>query len=416
MKPSRKPFSRSVLLGLALSVPCVFADDAAPAEATEAAGSGILLRTDFLNAVYLPGPGRVVVAGLHGMVGLVDVGDDSARIDLVENTPAQDFTAIERVADGAVLLGTSTGRLFHFDGSTFTEIAALSEHDEPVLDIAADGSNVWVVGARGLVARSRDGKTFENVEIRDVVMPETRFPGAQAADWYFGVSNLDMDSIAFTAFVGGEPAVADEHYVMYPDEGFVQFQQELDMDPPPTISFRFNPGPPFRLGDVSWNTVLAGAGKVTIAGEFGMILQSDDFGETWVRRDAEVVPHEPEPAYWLAGDQRGDLMWLTGAAGVSKRSTDGGATWMLNPAPGREGIFGVTLEGDVPVISGAVGLIGRLEGDQWKLADRTALKLLSWLRSPVMLPDGSLLVLGGRASAIRYKDGAFTRVPVELIN
>ena len=46
--------------------------------------------------------------------------------------------------------------------------------------------------------------------------------------------------------------------------------------------------------------MLAGAGKVTIAGEFGMILQSDDFGETWVRRDAEVVPHEPEPAYWLA--------------------------------------------------------------------------------------------------------------------
>ncbi|MEQ8230432.1 MAG: hypothetical protein RKL32_01855, partial [Gammaproteobacteria bacterium] len=66
------------------------------------------------------------------------------------------------------------------------------------------------------------------------------------------------------------------------------------------------------------------------------------------------------------------------------------------------------------VIAGAVGLIGFLEDGKWQLADRTRLKLLSWLKTPVVMPDGSLLIMGGRATAIRYKDGEFQRVPVSL--
>lgn len=400
-----------LLLGLTLGVQsAVRAADEPSAEA----GLGAALRTDFLDAAYLPGLERVVVAGLHGMVGLVEVGADAARIEVIEGAPKEDFTALARASDASVLLGSSTGRVYLFDGKAFTELAALSEYNEPVMDIAVDGNNIWVVGARGLIARSTDGKTFENIVIENVLMPPVKMPGAEPADWYFGVSNLDADSVEFTATVDGEPAVAEEHYIMYPDEGFVQIQQQLDMDPAPTVSFRFSPGPPFRAGDVSWNVVLAGAGKVTIAGEFGMLLQSEDNGASWLRRDIEIVPREPEPAYWLAGDQKGDLIWLAGAAGVTQKSLDGGVTWIDNPSPGREGIFGITLESDVPVISGAVGLIGRLEGDEWKLADRTSLNLLSWLRSPVVLPDGSILVMGGRSSAIRYKDGAFQRVPVSF--
>ena len=104
---------------------------------------------------------------------------------------------------------------------------------------------------------------------------------------------------------------------MYPDEGFVQFAVDFDETPAPTVEFIFNPGPPFRIGDVSWNTVLYDGKKVTVAGEFGMILQSTDDGETWVRRDGSVVKGEPTPAYWITGNQEGDRMTLAGAAGVS---------------------------------------------------------------------------------------------------
>lgn len=386
------------------------AEDAAVDSATAPVA---MPKMDFLDAAYVPGLDGVVVVGHHGMVGKLTVGADSAKVSVIEDAPDQDFTALARYGDDKALLGSSTGRLYSFDGKTISEIAALSEYDEPILDIAVDGAGVWVVGARGLVAYSADGSDFEALEIRDVTMPVTQMPGGQPADWYFGVSNIDSETIEFTATVGGEPAIPDEHYIMYPDEGFVQVQTDLDMDPPPTIGFKFNPGPPFRLGDVSWNVVIVKAGTVTIAGEFGMIFQSQDNGESWVRRDVRIVPREPEPAYWMAGAQRGEQIWLTGAAGVSAHSEDAGVTWMDNPKPGREGIFGISLEnGDSPVISGAVGLIGNLNGRKWSLADRTALKLLSWLRTPVAMPDGSLLITGGRATAIRFQGGEFTRVPV----
>ena len=413
MKDLRSRFSSIALAACVLAAPaCVTAADDAAASGN--AGS-TPLRMDFLNAAYLPGLERVVVSGLHGLIGLLDVSENAAKLDLVEGRPDHDFTALEKLSDNEALLGTSTGRLYHFDGSKATEIAALSEYDEPILDIAVGDSGVWVVGARGLVAYSKEGKEFETVEIRDVTMPTAVFSGGQPADWYFGVSNLDVESVEFTAFVDGEPAVEEEDYIMFPDEGFVQFQRQLDMDPPPSISFKFNPGPPFRIGDVSWNVVMVEGDTVTLAGEFGMVLQSTDNGESWVRRDTTIVPREPEPAYWLAGTQEGNTLWLTGAAGVSQRSTDGGATWIDNPKPGREGIFGITLmDNGTPVIAGAVGLIGFLEQGKWTIADRTRLKLLSWLKTPVEMPDGSLLITGGRATAIRYKDGEFKRVPVSL--
>ena len=398
----------------ATALAAIVASPVAAQEAESNNKASTSLKIDFLDAAYMPGPNQVYVSGHYGLIGKIEVTDSGAKVSRVANTPNADFTAMERVTDTEVLIGGSTGKLFRFDGESVTEVAQLSEYEEPILDIAANGQNVWVVGARGLISRSTDGgQNFEEVEIRDVTLPKTEFPGAQTADWYFGVSNLDSETIEFTAFKDGKPAVDEEDYIMYPDEGFVQFQSDLDMDPPPSVAFKFNPGPPFRAGDVSWNVALLSDNTVTLCGEFGMILQSYDNGETWIRRDTEIVPREPEPAYWMTGVQKGSEVWLGGAAGVSQRSTDGGETWTDNPKPGREGIFGITLtEDNSPVISGAVGLIGTMVGDDWKVADRTALKLLSWLRTPVSLPDGSILVTGGRAAAIRFKDGEFQRVPV----
>lgn len=400
-------------------IPCVVAGlfagslNLALAADDGAATSGAPIRADFLDAVYLPGHDRIVVAGHFGLVGMVEVGDAQARIKVISEHPDADFSALEKISDTEVLIGSSTGRIYHFDGTTITEIAALSEFDEPILDIAANENGVWVVGARGLVARSADGKEFEVIEISDVTQAKVEFPGAHAADWYIGVSNLDVDSIEFTASFEGKPAINDEHFILYSDEGFIQFQTDLDDDPLPTIVLKFDPGPPFRPGDVTWNVVLLGSHTVTLAGEFGMILQSEDNGETWVRRDVEIVPREPEPAYWMSGVQKGDEMWLAGAAGVSQRSNDRGVTWTDNPKPGREGIFGITLSNaNEAIISGAVGLAGILHEGDWKVADRTRLKLLSWLRTPVPMPDGSVVLMGGRAAAIRFKDGEFKRVPV----
>ncbi len=368
---------------------------------------------DLMDGAYMPGHESLLVTGPHGLVGKLKIGAEKATLVPDKNVTLTDYTVLARVSDTEVLLGSGIGHLYFYDGAELQDLGAMSEYPEPILDIDTGGNHTWAVGARGIVVKSTDNRSWEPVEIRDVEQPQIALPGVHAGEWYFGVSNIDTESFKLTAYVNGEPAVADEHYVLYPDEGFMQIVEPFDVDPMPSVSFIFNPGPPFRAGDVSWNIVLAEDDKVTLAGEFGMVIQSTDGGETWTRRDAVITDKEPQPPYWIAGTQRGDLMELAGAAGISTASSDGGVTWTRNPVPGREGIFGVTLLDDgTPLIAGAVGLIGTLDGQEWSLADRTELKLLSWLKTPIEMPDGSVLVLGGRSTLVRYKDGTWMRIPV----
>lgn len=396
----------TTLIASVFFAPAGFAQEAANDNRTP-------LQVDFIGAANLPSLNGIAVAGLYGMVGLLKLEDGAWKLHRLANPPKEDFTSVARLSDGEALIGSSTGKIYRYDGTSLTELAQLSEYSEPVLDIVSVDGKSWAVGGRGMVAKSPDGKEWETVEISDVQQPLMTWQSGEPADWYFGVSNVDLETIKFNAMVGGVPAVPEEHYVMFPDEGFVQTTTELDMDPPPTIEFIFNPGPPFRASDVSWNAVLFDGSKITLAGEFGMVLQSEDNGETWVRRDSKLVAGEPSPPYWLTGVQNGETLHLAGAAGVTSMSKDGGMSWSEQPRPGNEGIFGITLlDNGEPLIAGAVGLIGRYDGNEWSLADRTRLRLLSWLKNPVKLDDGSVLMLGGRSSAINFKDGAWARMPV----
>ncbi|MEM7542040.1 MAG: hypothetical protein AAF384_10725 [Pseudomonadota bacterium] len=386
----------------------------ASAVAVAADGKRALGDIDFIGSAYLPSLGQIVVAGHNGVIGTLTVDGDNATLNLMETPPEEDFTALGKIDDSRALVGSATGKLYSYDGTQLEELAAISEYEDPILDIErADDGVIWAVGARGLVAKSSDTKEWEILEIRDVIQEAMTFPGGQAADWYFGVANVDAESVKLTVSRNGAPAIEDDDFLMYPDEGFVQFHYDMDETPAPSVALRFNPGPPFRAGDVSWNAVLTQGDTVTIAGEFGMIFQTNDGGETWYRRDGKMIPREPSPAYWVAGANNGELMWLTAAAGVSSMSTDGGKTWTSNPKPGREGIFGILLEDDgMPIIAGAVGLLGTQGEENWSLADRTELRLLSWMKTPMKMPDGSVLVTGGRSTVIRYTDGAWTRVNV----
>jgi len=372
---------------------------------------------DFMDGDYLASLDGILVAGPHGLLGTLNFTDQGAELKQLDVGGLLDFTALEKVDDKTVLLGTSTGHLYTFTDGKLTDLGKITEYDEPVLDIAVSGGKAWAVGARGMIARSDDLQKWETVTISEVTQPALALPANTASEWYFGVSNLNMDSIEFTGTKGGEPPVVDTDYTIYPDEGFMQVMSDLDAEPAPTIAFKFAPGPAFRAGDVSWNVVMFEGNNVTIAGEFGMVLQSTDNGTSWVRRDAVITPKEPEPPYWIAGAQEGNTMLLAGAAGAIRRSTDGGMTWQTLPAPSAEAIFGVSvLEGGKPAIAGAVGMMGTLEDGKWDLADRSALQLLSWLRTPVDMPDGSLVMLGGRSTVIRLKDGELSRVPVKRLN
>ncbi|MSQ67046.1 MAG: hypothetical protein EXR83_02455 [Gammaproteobacteria bacterium] len=382
------------------------------------------LVVDFTTATYLPGQKGVLVAGLHGLLGALRVDDEGvAELSRFEANENIDFTAVEKLTNSEVLLGTSTGRLYSFDGKTLTDLGKITEFDEPVLDIAISGGKGWAVGSRGMLAKSADGRKWDPVTITEIQQPEVKLPANTASEWYFGVANIIPETVKITATKGGAPLVADTDYTFYPDEGFIQINADLDAEPAPSISFQFHPGPAFKHDDVSWNVVMFEGDNVTIAGEFGMIVQSADGGATWTRRDSVFTPKEPEQPYWITGTQEGKTMVLVGAAGAVHRSTDAGLTWTRLPPPSAEGLFGVALIKDgsgstVPVIAGAVGMVGTFVDDQWLLADRSQLKLLSWLKNPVKMPNGTTLLLGGRQTVLVLKCGLsaaceWHRVPVK---
>ncbi len=359
---------------------------------------------DVMDAAYLPSMQGIVVGGRNGFVGLAKIDGDVLNIEQIEGQVSEDITVVAQLSDHQVLLGGSHGGIFLFDSEGIKKVAMLSEYQEPVLDIGITKGDIWAVGARGLLARSHDGINWEPFEILQIQQPPIRLKNLGVGELYFGVANIDLDSISLDATVGGRKVVIDEDYAFYSEEGFMDIFSRFDDVTAAEISFSFAPGPPYRRGDVSWNAVVVRNETIILAGEFGYIIRSMDAGENWERMAAVVEDHEPQAPYWLAGHSFDETIFLVGAAGAITRSNDGGATWETINPPNEEGIFGVTrTPAGKMLILGAVGLAGIESEGGWILADRTKLQLRSWLKTAVQLPDGSLICLGGRSTALRYQ-------------
>ena len=378
------------------------------------------LFVEVMAADRLAGSGEILFAGNFGLLGLATVGEDGGlRARLLESGLEDDLIAVAALDAGGALVGSGAGRVHRFENGALGPPVEIGEYRVPVIDIETQGGVAWVVGARGLAARSADGgASWTPIELGRVRNPELTLDTTEPGLWYTGVANVVPETVELRANVGGRPAVADEHYVFSPDEGTLEILAALDADPVPTLRFEFVPGPPFQHHDVSWNVVLLSGQEVTLAGEFGLIVHSADGGRTWERLFAKLSRSEPEQPYWIAGDRRGDTLALVGAAGVAVRSSDGGRTWSPVESPSDESLFGVRVAEDGSLlVAGAVGLAGRLPvgASEWSLVDRTRLGLFSWMKTFVPLEDGSLLLLGGRRKVIRHQppDG-WTPVDLEL--
>lgn len=368
---------------------------------------------DFVDATYVIDAGKVAVAGRNGTLGWVSVDKQGAKFSLAVGVPHLDFTSIGPLGSGQALVGAEDGGLYRFGNGEFEKVAQLSEFEEPVLDIARAEDGFWAVGARGIMARSQDGQTWRDAAPEEVEQPAISLPVGVKGEISFGVANIDAESFQLHARANGKPLVLDEDYELYAEEGLLLLNVPLDAETPPTVTFRFSPGPAFRRGDVSWNIVLAERQEVIVAGEFGLILHSQDNGESWVRRAGYAALGEQQVRYWLAGDWRDERVVLVGAGGAIVQSADSGRSWTDLDSPSQEGIFGALLNDmDELLIFGAVGLAGVFDGNEWHLADRTQLRLLSWLRTPVTLPDGGMLAFGGRSTILNYAARQWARMHV----
>jgi hypothetical protein len=375
-------------------------------------------QADVVAATTLVGTDEILAVGEFGMMALITFEGENSKARMVTGEINEDFISVAALNDkGVALVGGSEGNIYRYENGEVALIQNLGP--DAVLDISVqrdvnDGwgnygeiFSIWASGGRGILAVSRDGgKAFQNAAPKRVTQPTLTLPNGKEGMWFSGVGNIYEDTIKLRAKVNGRWAKMGKDFILNPADGIMEVFTDLDASPKPTLNFDFHPGPPFQAGDFSLNKILFQGDLITAVGEFGFILQSQDNGVTWVRQNGVLTATDMGTPYWISGRAAGDNIVLVGAGGMTARSTDRGQTWQELASPTDGGIFGVHLGngGDSPLVLGAVGLLGQLNGDTWDLVDRTQLSLFSWLKTALTVDGNTLVALGGRGSCV-FKTG-----------
>lgn len=408
---SRLPVLSFVLAGACCLAPVLSAQE------SEDGSVSFVQTVDMVSAIYEDENKQIIFSGKSGVFGTLALASAGGHTvaHIVKTGVKDDFLVIEKVANGGVLLGSSKGDIYSYQGDEVKKIASLSQYSEPVLDLDSNSDLIWASGGRGLVATSANGGgDWSAIEIGKVTQPALDVPSLEPGEWYLGVANIDAKSVIFDAQVNGRPAIIGEDFEIDMDEGRLIVINELDQGPV-SISFEFQPGPPYRGGDVTWSAVIADEDVVTLAGEFGLILQSEDSGNHWIRRNGVITREEPSQPYWLCGAARNGRIILGGAAGKIHLSEDNGVTWKSVPIDSQEGVFGVAfIDDNTPLVVGAVGLLGIYRDGNWSMADRTALGLRSWIKNILTTGDDAWIVLGGRSTALSFVNNEWRKLSVAV--
>lgn len=428
-RPSRSPSCgrglRLLVAGLvfALALPAAGADEEDFDWESKGYRDPHAFSDDIVVAVDLVGSDEIFVVGEFGLIGVLTHKGELAELQLIEHETREDMVSAVALDDGSALFGSAGGKIFRYADGSVEELAHIHEHNDSVLALGvqrgADGkiTTIWAAGARGLVAKSTDfGKTWTNSAPEQVLQPPIPIPDPEPGSWILGVANIIEGSVVLDAKSGGKSLKEGRDWDVTLEDGYLNINVPLDADPQPTISYQFAPGPPFQAGDFTMSVVLSQGNTVTMAGEFGMIWQTEDGGASWTRRDGAVSREDPETPYWINGSINGDSILLVGAAGAVARSQDGGMTWSELERPGQGGVFGAYLgEDDTLIVGGAVGLLAEYNSGNWRVADRSRLSVYSWVKNLLSRENGSLIGLGGRGNCVYRENGDWERCRVRLV-
>ncbi len=339
-------------------------------------------REDYYDAFVLDANNAWVSGGRGLILHVTNNGQDFAMLETgvqkaiyeVDFATAEDGVAVGQ--DG-IVLKTNDG------GQTWTRIPI----ELPLLDWqvaqphyfavsrGADAQHLWAVGPVGAIIRSQDGgETWENLSL-----------------W------CDM---SFDNFATSDPAD----------------------DPESTL--RLNPCD-VTLNGVSFPTNTDG----WLAGEFGIILRTQDGGVTWQRQrnvhnlpkytrpelpEEEAIRQRIPPLYIedlflidvdFRSAQEG---YVTGESGTLLQTTDAGETWTNIPSGSFNTLLSVTAAPDNNRDDFATGVLGTLAsatGDAWQLDENVRQDVLTWIRTASFAPDGQFgVACGGKGTVLVTTD------------
>jgi len=339
-------------------------------------------REDYYDAFVLDANNAWVSGGRGLILHVTNNGQDFAMLETgVQKAIYEvDFATTEdgvAVGQDGIVLKTGDG------GKTWNRIPI----ELPLLDWqvaqphyfavsrGADAQHLWAVGPVGAIIRSQDGgETWENLSL-----------------W------CDM---SFDNFATSDPAD----------------------DPESTL--RLNPCD-VTLNGVSFPTNTDG----WVAGEFGIILRTQDGGVTWQRQrnvhnlpkytrpelpEEEAIRQRIPPLYIedlflidvdFRSAQEG---YVTGESGTLLQTTDAGETWTNIPSGSFNTLLSVTAAPDNNRSDFATGVLGTLASatsDAWQLDENIRQDVLTWIRTASFAPDGQFgVACGGKGTVLITTD------------
>jgi len=356
------------------------------------------------------------VGGYRGFFGIITINDEVAVFSKIKAPLAMDIEVVKALSSTKAVIGTSKGDIYQYADGKLSYIKTLSEHNEPILDMAVRGQEVWAVGPRGLIAYSSDeGGSWRLVPL-GLVTKHVTLPSNSKGVWYLGAFNIEADSFVFNAKVNGKKAVDDEDYYLDANGGSIEIVNALDESSDLSISFKYSPGPQFQAGDVTLNTVTYVGNSILVAGEFGTVIKQGKDG-VWNSVYEDINDKEINAPYWNASDSNGSNVALVGAGGVVSVSSDNGESWVPYNMKSDNGLFSVSISDDKKLmVAGAVGTIATHDKHKWVMVDRTTLHLVAWAKPIVTFNKNSKLVGGGRGTLLLYKNDTWSKLLIRSSN
>ncbi|MEH6562061.1 MAG: YCF48-related protein [Marinobacter sp.] len=311
-----------------------------------------------------------------------------ALADIIETPARQTDLATTSLLNDTVLAGdriVAVGERGHIiysddDGKTWDQGSVPVSVTLTAVDFGSD-THGWAVGHSGVVLHTEDAGESWNLQLTGIEATELAIAGKEAQ---IAAMEERVEDAPESEKEDLEWAIDDVVFTME------NMQSDLDIGPVnPLLSVWFK--------DDQYGFVV---------GAYGMILRTEDGGETWEDWASKIENAQNFHLNSIASITGGALA-IVGEAGQIHVSVDEGATWERRESPYPGSLFGVIGTGQVNEIL-AFGLRGNMLfstdlGKSWRMVPNSA---GATLNDGVVAGDGRITLVGNGGTVLMSGNGA----------
>ncbi|OHY81262.1 YCF48-related protein [Marinobacter sp. AC-23] len=311
-----------------------------------------------------------------------------ALADIIETPARQTDLATTSLLNDAVLAGdriVAVGERGHIiysddDGKTWDQGSVPVSVTLTAVDFGSD-THGWAVGHSGVVLHTEDAGESWNLQLTGIEATELAIAGKEAQ---IAAMEERVEDAPESEKEDLEWAIDDVVFTME------NMQSDLDIGPVnPLLSVWFK--------DDQYGFVV---------GAYGMILRTEDGGETWEDWASKIENAQNFHLNSIASITGGALA-IVGEAGQIHVSVDGGDTWERRESPYQGSLFGVIGTGQVNEIL-AFGLRGNMLfstdlGKSWRMVPNNA---GATLNDGVVADDGRITLVGNGGTVLMSSNDA----------